>query len=58
MFEILIIIGIVITVCGIIRIIIAPVNSVWDFIIQMWWLDILGDILSALIEALGSTFDD
>lgn len=58
MFEILIIIGIVLTVIGIIRLIIAPANSFLEALYQIWMLDLLFDLLGALIEALGSAFDD
>jgi len=45
----LIILGIIVF-CGIIRVIITPSNSIGDFILDILFLDLLGDVLQAIFE--------
>jgi hypothetical protein len=45
----LIILGIIVF-CGIIRVIITPSNSIGEFILDILFLDLLGDVLQAILE--------
>ncbi len=46
---ILLIFGIIVVI-GIIRVIIRPCESFGDMLMDMFWLDILGDILEAILD--------
>ena len=40
-------------ICGIIRVIITPSESIWDFIVDILWLDILLEVLEAILTNYG-----
>ena len=49
---ILLIIAAIIVVAGIIRVIIHPCDSIWDFFLDIFFLDCLGDLLGAIIDGI------
>ena len=51
-----IILGIVL-VMGIVRVIIRPYNGFLDFILEMFWLDFLLDLLEVVFENISDLFD-
>lgn len=49
MWEVVLIILAIIVVCGIIRVIIKPSKGFWNFVLDIFFLDILFDTLEAII---------
>ncbi len=59
--NILIIISLIIVVIGIIRLILEPPRNVGNFFIQLFLIDLLGDLFNGILENFSSnddTFDD
>jgi len=59
--ETLILIGWIILgvtlVMGIVRVIVRPYNGFLDFILEMFWLDFLLDLLEVVFENISDLFD-
>ena len=52
----LVLLGIIILI-GIIRLIIEPANGFWDFMGQLFMLDLLGDVFGWIIETISDFWD-
>lgn len=55
--TVVLIIFAILIIAGIIRVIMRPSESIFDFILDILWLDILGDLLGAIFEAIGDSID-
>jgi hypothetical protein len=55
MITLLLIVLSVIVFCGILRVIFRPSDTFGDLLLDMFFLDVLGDLLTGLIEAIGDS---
>jgi len=54
--TIILVILAVIVVCGIVRVIITPSEDLGDFLMDILFLDVLGELLSAIVDAIFGIF--